>query len=55
MKWHTSILQFYRNVDYGQGARKRNLLDIYLPLRVENNEAVGTPVVIFLTGNNLGT
>jgi alpha/beta superfamily hydrolase len=37
-------------VDYGQGARKRNLLDIYLPLGVENNETAGTPVVIFLTG-----
>lgn len=38
-----------RNVEYGQGARKRNLLDVYLPAQslVESGE---TPVVVFVTG-----
>ena len=39
-----------RNIEYGQGARKRNLLDIYLPIGYSNGD-VGAPVVIFVTGN----
>lgn len=40
-----------RNVEYGQGARKRNLLDIYLPIGLSNGD-IGAPVVIFVTGNS---
>jgi acetyl esterase/lipase len=48
-----------RNVEYGKGARARNLLDIYLPLpldilsQLKSDTKVysdGAPVVIFVTG-----
>ena len=39
-----------RNVEYGLGARKRNLLDGYLPPDYASG-GVATPVVVFVTGN----
>ena len=41
-----------RNVNYGEGSLKRNLLDIYLPSSdISNNSSTRkTPVVIFVTG-----
>ena len=39
-----------RNVEYGFGARKRNLLDIYLPADFASGSS-DVPVVVFVTGN----
>lgn len=39
-----------RNVEYGQGARKRNLLDVYLPADYVSG-CSDVPVVVFVTGN----
>ena len=50
VKYWLFSLNIVRNVEYGQGARKRNLLDIYLPIGYANGD-VGAPVVIFVTGN----
>jgi prenylcysteine alpha-carboxyl methylesterase len=41
-----------RNVEYGLGARKRNLLDIYLPADSVSGSGDPVPVVVFVTGNN---
>ena len=38
-----------RNIEYGQGARKRNLLDVYLPPNYSAG-GEGVPVVVFVTG-----
>ena len=38
-----------RNVEYGQGARKRNMLDVYLPAESLLGGA-DMPVVVFVTG-----
>ena len=50
VKYWLFSVNIVRNVEYGQGARKRNLLDIYLPIGYANGD-VGAPVVIFVTGN----
>jgi prenylcysteine alpha-carboxyl methylesterase len=39
-----------RNVEYGLGAKKRNLLDVYLPTE-SPPDGVGTPVIVFVTGD----
>ena len=39
-----------RNVEYGLGARKRNLLDVYLPADFASGSS-DVPVVVFVTGN----
>lgn len=39
-----------RNVEYGLGARKRNLLDVYLPADYDSG-CSDVPVVVFVTGN----
>lgn len=41
-----------RNVEYGLGARKRNLLDIYLPADSASGSSEPVPVVVFVTGNH---
>jgi prenylcysteine alpha-carboxyl methylesterase len=39
-----------RNVEYGLGAKKRNLLDVYLPAE-SPPDGIGTPVIVFVTGD----
>ena len=39
-----------RNVDYCDGSKKRNLLDIYLPYNCNTKTNTRTPVIIFVSG-----